>query len=267
MKKRAVTPLFLMVCCFLAEPIEAFAEDSSIKLSACGHHDYPPWNWTSGSEIKGACAEVTKTLFANLGVDVDLTYVGPWKRCQSYIETGRVDINICSFINETRKSYSTFIATPMGFNEQAVFVNKSASFAFQNWQDLAGKKAGMVLGVSIGQRFDRYLKDNTNIERVTTYRQNFHKLFHQRVDFIPVGRFSGLAMLQAFGIKDDIVDLPTSIFTGNLYISMSKKSPYLYLLPEIEKQMQSDDYPVWVKSLLIKYAGVYAKEAQLKPIE
>lgn len=29
-------------------------------VKACGHHDYPPWNWREGQQIVGACADAAK---------------------------------------------------------------------------------------------------------------------------------------------------------------------------------------------------------------
>ncbi len=258
---------FILLLCLSLWPIAAFSQSPSITLKACGHHDYEPWNWQSDNQIKGVCAAVIKTLFAKLAVEVDLTYIGPWKRCQSYIKSGQADINICSFMNEERKTYSEFIDTPMGFNENAVFVKKGREFAFNSWDDLIGKKVGMVLGVSVGEKFDDFLEKNTSIEKVASYKQNFSKLLLERIDFIPIGRFAGLAMLQHLAMQEEIVALPKPIVTGKLYISMSKKSPYLHLLPKVEALMQQDSYNQWVETLLSQYAAIYQRESQQQSLD
>ena len=233
------------------------------KITACGHHDYAPWNWKSGDAIIGACAEITQELFRRVGVETDLKFVGPWQRCQTLIELGTVDVNICSFVNEKRKEYSQYIMTPMGFNENSVFVQKDKTFQFERWEDLAGKKTAMVLGVSIGQEFDEFLKSNTDVILVSTFFQSFHMLARGRVDFIPVGRHSGLAMRDSFGLENEIVALNTPLLSGSLHISMSKKSPHLHLLPAIEQLMQDDGYYKWLDELLKKYTELYAEEYKL----
>lgn len=233
------------------------------KITACGHHDYPPWNWKSGNTIIGACAEITQELFKRAGVETNLKYIGPWGRCQALVDQGTIDVNICSFINARRQEYSRFIPTPMGFNENAVFVRRDRPFSFLKWEDLAGRKTAMVLGVSIGQEFDNFLETETTVVRVSTFFQSFHMLARGRIDFIPVGRHSGLAMRDAFGLEERIIDLPNPLLSGNLYLSMSKKSPYLYLLPAIQKMMQEDGYYTWVNELLKKYTELYAEEYKL----
>lgn len=254
---RAVISFFSTSLVILALTIPCHAKP---QITACGHHDYAPWNWRSGETIIGACAEITEELFKRVGVETDLKFVGPWQRCQALIEQGTVDVNICSFVNEKRKEYSQFIMTPMGFNENAVFVQKGQAFPFERWDDLAKKKTAMVLGVSIGQEFDEFLKSKTDVYRVSTFFQSFHMLARGRVDFIPVGRYSGLAMRNSFGLEDKIIDLKKPLLSGNLHISMSKKSQFLHLLPAIEQLMQDDGYYKWVDSLLKKYTELYAEE-------
>jgi polar amino acid transport system substrate-binding protein len=234
-----------------------YAQDSA---SACGHHDYPPWNWKDGDKIVGVCAEVTETLFAQLGVKVDLSYVGPWKRCQKGLESGKVDINICSFINNQRQAYSTFITSPMGFNENAIFVKKGKEFPYKTWSDLKSKTGAMMLGVSIGKDFDRFAEKNIDIIRVGSNYQAFGLVELERADFTPFGRYSGLALLKSMDQQNNFSVLATPLVKGKLYISMSHKSKYLPLLPELEALMQEESYHHWVNALLEKYTTIYANK-------
>jgi polar amino acid transport system substrate-binding protein len=166
-------------------PISADAQKSQgDTVIACGHPDYPPWNWRKGNKIVGACAEVTEMLFETLGIKVDNKFSGPWKRCQSAVEQGTVDVNICAFINDQRKSYSTFIETPMGFNTTSVFVPKGKEFPFSTWDDLIGLRVVMVRGVSMGQDFDSFIQDNTYVSLVNNRQQAFNFLMLGRADFL-----------------------------------------------------------------------------------
>jgi len=228
--------------------------------SACGHHDYPPWNWKKDQKIVGVCAEVVETLFGKLGVKVDLSYVGPWKRCLKNLEAGQVDINICSFINPKREQYSKFITTPMGYNENAIFVKKGNEFTFNKWSDLKKKHGVMMIGVSIGKEFDHFLEENINITRVGSNRQVFGLLGLDRADFAPYGRYSGRVMLRSIGLHNNFTDLATPVLDGKLYVSMSNKSKHLALLPLIELFMQQPTYNDWVNELLEKYTQIYADD-------
>lgn len=251
---------YLFVIFVLISSISSSLVYSQESISACGHHDYPPWNWEKGGKIVGACAEVTQTLFAKLAVDVDLSYIGPWKRCQREIESGNIDINICSFINPARQRYSKFITTPMGYNENSIFTKKGREFSFSKWSDLNGRVGVMMLGVSIGDKFDRFLEENTKIIRVKNNRQVFGMLARERADFAPYGRYSGAVLLKSIGLEEDFTALKSPVVKGKLYISMSKSSKFLYLLPKIETLMLQPTYDAWVISLLEKYTMIYAND-------
>ncbi|WP_240919923.1 transporter substrate-binding domain-containing protein [Paraglaciecola sp. 20A4] len=223
-------------------------------LKACGHHDYAPWNWLEGDKIVGVCAEVATQLFGDLGYKVDLTYVGPWKRCQQLIEQGDVDLNICSFINLERKNYSVFSKTPMASNENALFVNKERYFDYTGPESLNAKFIGLVHGVSLGSNLDHHLQKNSYVIRVANHQSLFSMLALQRIDAVIVGRQSGQHLLNLYNLNTQIVDVPTPLLTGNLFFSMSKKSPYIGLLNDIEKVLTSEQYRVWLSSLLERYS-------------
>ncbi len=246
----------ILVFVLAISPLGSKAE----QLKACGHSAYAPWNWESNGKVVGVCAEVVETLFNRLGVDVDLTYIGPWKRCQRAVESGDVDVNICAFINEERKTYSRFTETPMGINENAVFVRRGYGFEFNHWDDLKGRVGGMVLGVSIGQHFDDFLAEHVNVVRVRNFETAFRMLAKGRIDFVPSGRYSGMAQLRAWEMSDFIDVLPHPILEGNLYISISNKSPWKSLLPEIDRMLQEPGYAAWVESLFEKYTQIFIQE-------
>ncbi len=223
-------------------------------LKACGHHDYAPWNWLDGDNIVGVCAEVATQLFGELGYHVDLTYVGPWKRCQQLIEQGDVDLNICSFINLERKSYSVFSAIPMATNENALFVNKERYFDYEGPESLNAKFIGLVHGVSLGSTLDNHLLNNSYVIRVANHQSLFSMLALQRIDAVIVGRQSGQHLLNLYDLNTQIVDVPTPLLTGNLFFSMSKESPHIGLLDDVEKVLASEQYRVWLSSLLERYS-------------
>ncbi|WP_028862802.1 substrate-binding periplasmic protein [Psychromonas aquimarina] len=255
--KMSFTPFFLVLL-FLSSP----ASSEQPTLKAIGHHDYAPWNWEKDNQIVGAAAEITAVLFKKAGANIDLTYLGPWKRGQGFVEHGVADINICAFINEQRKAYSVFIETPMGFIEQALFVKKGKEFPFNSWQDLKNKKVALLFGVSLGTKFDDFLNNNVKVFRANNYQLLFRQLKSERIDAVVIGRNSGQAILEAYGFAEDIVSLPNPVLTGKLYISMSKKSNYLHLLPLVEKQMQQQGYYQWVDKLLAKYTYIYQSDYQ-----
>ncbi len=243
-------------------PATAWSAPEQQTLTACGHADYPPWNWRKGEQIVGVCAEITRRVFEAQGLAVDNRYVGPWKRCQAQVKRGAVDVNICAFRNDTRERYSVFMDTPMGVNDTAVFVKAGHEFPFQRWQDLSGKRAAMVLGVSMGQAFDEFMQHNTTLVRVSDQQQAYRMLLGGRVDFVATGRQLGQIQLRQAGMEKDIVSLDTPILSGKLYISMSKQSPYLDHLEVAEKLLNQPGYQEMVRALLEHYSDMYIQDLQ-----
>jgi polar amino acid transport system substrate-binding protein len=197
-------------------------------VKACGHHDYPPWNWKHEREIVGACATVARRAVERLGYRVDLGYVGPWKRCQELVAAGEVDVNICAFRNAERESYSVFAQPRMGQNRVSIFVGRQwrqKERRFDDWQDLSGLRTAVVLGVSMGQAFDEFLAAHTRVQRVATVRQVLLMLDANRIDFVPFGHEAGLMEIERNGLAGRIVPLDKAALVGDLYLSVSKKSP------------------------------------------
>lgn len=253
-KQYFVLPLFLAAFTSLA---------SAREVTACGHHDYPPWNWLHGNEIIGACADVTRSAFKQLGHTVKLAYVGPWKRCQAMIEAGEVDINICSFKNPERESYSRFVGVPMGINSIGVFVKKGNEFPFEKWRDLAGKRSGVVNGVSMGTDFDTFLAKQTTLEMVYDPVLNLRKLEAERIDFTPIGLEAGLLQIRLYGFEGSIVPLPQPVLEGKLYISISNKATDLHRqIPDIEKYLSRPEYEQELSKSLSQHREQYVREVK-----
>jgi polar amino acid transport system substrate-binding protein len=234
-------------------------------VKACGHHDYPPWNWQRGDQIVGACAEVTRRAIERLGYRVDLSYVGPWKRCQAMVASGEVDVNICSFRNAEREAYSVFTEPRMAQNRIAIFVHKpqAAQRRFEGWSDLKGLRSGLVLGVSMGKEFDDFLEQNTHIERVVSMKQTLNMLAMGRVDFAPFGWEAGLIEIERNGLAGRIVPLAQPALVGELYVSVSKKSPLASRVQEIGAYFMRPDYPAELDALLDAYHRLYLDGVRL----
>ena len=241
------------------------ALDASARVvTACGHHDYPPWNWQRDSEIVGACAEVARNVFEHLGHTLKVEYVGPWKRCQAMVQSGAVDVNICSFKNPERMTYSRFIEVPMGTNPIAIFVKKGREFPFAQWSDLAGRRSGIVNGVSMGPEFDHFLATQTRLESAISPVLNLRKLHAERIDFAPLGLEAGQLQILLYGFGDRIVALPNPALEGKLYISISNKSVDLHpLIPAAEKYLAESERKPELKKLLRKYHDLYIQEAEV----
>lgn len=212
--------------------------------TACGHHDYAPWNWQQGNQIVGSCVDIVQRAFASAGVAVRFDYIGPWPRCQALVAAGRVDINICAFRNAEREAYAQFIPVPLGNNEVAAFVRRDAGWVLHGWDDLKGRRVGLVNGVSMGGELDQFLQQHTSIDRTNDFAASLRKLALGRVDVVPFGREAGKLAVARLGLGAQLTDLPTPLLHGQLYISVSKQSRWLLpYLPAVQHYLTAPAYP------------------------
>lgn len=227
-------------------------------IKACGHHDYPPWNWQHDGRIVGACAAVAQRAIERLGYRVDLSYVGPWRRCQAMVRSGEVDVNICAFRNPEREAYSVFAAPRMGQNRIAVFVRSDrAALPFARWDDLKGLRTGLVNGVSMGPEFDRFLDTHTHVDRVQTIESMLKMLVVDRVDIAPFGWEAGTIAIERSGFGGRIVPLQQPALVGELFLSVSQKSPLAARAPEIGQYFARPGYADELRGLLDEYSKLY----------
>ncbi len=212
----------------------ALPAHASQPLIACGHPDYPPFMWQKENKIIGAGPEIATTIFKELGVELISRYVGNWKRCQKEVRLGKVDVFVAAYKTKEREGYADYVPTYFATDPTAVFVWRDRTFEFNTWDDLIGKRIGTNLGGSMGEAFDTFILKHFEQHQVSTRLQNFRKLEAGRIDFHPIGLYSGLLEAAKHGYEGRIVPLKTPINTEYLFFAFSKKSSFKHLLPQVD---------------------------------
>lgn len=246
--------------CLALHGLDASAQSTSLPVvKACGHHDYPPWNWEKGGEIVGACATVTRRAVERLGYRVDLSYVGPWKRCQKMVDSGEVDVNICAFRNPEREATSVIVEPRMGQNSIAVFVRQGAGVprSYAGWDDLKGLRTGLIGGVSMGQEFDSFLIQWTTVDRAPDLHSVLRMLDRGHVDIAPFGLEAGRLAVERLGMSGRIVALDKPALLGDLYVIVSKKSPLAARAKDIGKYFDRGEYRDELAGALAESSRLY----------
>lgn len=242
-----------ILCLLLSTPPMAENE----MLTACGHNDYPPFNWYDGEQYQGVAVDIINRIAEELNIQIELKYVGPWARCLQLVTTGNIDILLAAYATDSRKEFAIFTDSPLSQDRKAVFVWEGQEFTFDSWQDLAGKKAAIQRGVSFGQEFDQFLLDNVTVFQVTDRLQYFQMLKAKRIDFIPTGEFLGLIHAKRAGYEGKVVALKKSLSVGYLYLGLSKKSQYTALMPEINRVFSNTVRPELISELSLRHMKNY----------
>lgn len=222
--------LLLVLLC-IQFPVALHAQ----TLTACGHPFYPPVSWVENGQLKGLGPKVVQLLFHELGHEVKLLANSNWKRCLHEVELGNIDIVVAAYRIPSRTDFLIYTAVPLIADPITLFVNADAPFTFNALDDLQGKSVGLLLGDSFGEAFDHYVLEHSRVEYVSTGQQNFSKLALKRIDFMPIGRLSGLLQLKHLGFDSRIIPLRQILTTEHYYLAIGRHSglePYLPLLDQ-----------------------------------
>lgn len=228
---RAVS-LWLLI--LISLPVSAATKN----LKACGHPFYPPVSWTSDHQLHGLAAEVSRQIFSELGYQITFVADYLWKRCLREVELGNADIVVAAYRIPSRESFLEFSQQPVIADHVALFINNDNPIDFNSLDDIKGKTVGLLLGDSFGHQFDQFLLQHTEIEFVARNHQNFAKLAHQRIDFMPLGRLSGQLQSQKLGYHPQISPLDLRVATEYYYLAIGRKSGLAEHLPYINKRLE-----------------------------
>ncbi|PAV72566.1 hypothetical protein WR25_23098 [Diploscapter pachys] len=204
--------LSVWLSCLLAViPLHGLATDSCKHLTATGNPEYPPYLWRdphNPEQLIGANADLLKEVAKDLGLVVDVVYVGPWSRAQEEVSSGRIDMLAGYFRTQARELLTDFISPPFLFNSSVVWVRKGEGFAYSDWSDLKGRRGGTLVNNSHGQAFDDYARAQLHLEAVPSATQAFQKLLFRRSDYVIFEQYPGMALARTLGKEKELERLP-----------------------------------------------------------
>lgn len=236
------------------------------RLKACGNDEYPPWNWSVGGELIGACVDIAQRAFATKGYSLDVTYVGPWSRCQALLEAGRVDVSVCAIPTPSRFYSFNVIQPEMGSNEIYPYVHAKSDIDIRKASDLYGKRIGVIRGTLVGEPLDTQLRANSKLIETTSSEALWSLLLLRRVDVVIHGRESGSLQLKQLGIQDRVIQVPTMLTQASLNIMVSKKSRFVDEILsdsfEIGRFLTHPDYQIKLAMSLKLHADLYLQSSR-----
>jgi polar amino acid transport system substrate-binding protein len=232
-------------------------------LTASGHPQYPPIMWKEKNTIVGVGPELVTLLFKDLNVRVKSPYKGGWDKVQEEAKQGKVDVLVGLYPTEERKKYFEY-SSPYAKDPVVIFVAKGKAFPYAKWDDLVGKKGTTTVGDSFGEAFDKFIAEKLTVTRSAKVEENFSKLIDGRADYFIFAMYSGLFESRRLGISDKVEYLPVNASVENFCIGISRKSPFVKYLPEINKKLNDLIANGTVDRLIEKYSDQYKKSVSNK---
>jgi polar amino acid transport system substrate-binding protein len=206
----------------------ARADETCTRIVATGHPDYPVMAFKGGDRIKGAAPLLIKVPF-------DSKYMGSWSEAQSATREGNADMIIGVYYNDERAQYLEYVEPPFAYDPVQVFVANDDPFEFKGQDDLIGKKGVANEGESFGTTFDAFLKDKLTVTRVDGLPAAFDALLSGDADYVVAAYYPVTAELVRLQLDDKIQPLEPELFSEELFVAFSKKSPCVALSPKFGK--------------------------------
>ena len=217
----------LLVIFTYAASASAFANEACKSLSATGNPEYPPYLWRDPKDenrLIGANADLMQLLAKELGVTIDVKYMGPWGRVQEEAKLGHVDLLAGAFFTLPRLDYMDYFHPAFRETRTVVLTRESTSFPYKKWSDLVGHQGITVINNSFGEQFDRYAKESLKISMVPSLEQALKMLSLSRADYVIYEEDPALAYAAKLNIGGLKV-LSSAITNEGLHLTMSHKSP------------------------------------------
>lgn len=220
--------LILFLCCMPA----VSADRPLIITSALSAQ---PDAWVKDGRIVGASVELMKLIFNELDISIE-SKVQPWARSLKDLERGTVDANLTIFYTDERAKYIVF-SEPYAVAGTFVFTKRGNEFAFKSWNELIGKKGGVIRGDIQNKEFNYFAQKNLDLFPVDTIVQVQRMLIAGRVDYALYSKNPFIIEAKKNHLLEEISLLPIPISSENVHIGLSKNSPFVEYVPLINEKI------------------------------
>jgi polar amino acid transport system substrate-binding protein len=205
----------------------ADAAEACKHMVVSGNPEYPPFLWhdpDDNTHLIGANADLMQMVAKELGITIEIDYVGPWGRVQEETKLGHVDMIAGAFFTLPRLEYMDYMYPPFRETRTVIWTRKDSKLNYTKWKDLVGLQGVTVIDNSFGENFDRYAKASLKINTVASLEQALEMLNLGRVNYLIYEEDPGLAYAAKMNIQN-LKTMSTSVSNEDLYLTISHKSP------------------------------------------
>lgn len=196
-------------------------------LVATGNPEYSPYLWrdpADDSRLIGANADLMQLLSKEIGLPIEVKYMGSWARVQEQAKSGRVDLIAGAFFTLPRLEYMDYFHPAFRSTRTVIWTPAKNTFTYKTWSDLKGRKGLTVINNSFGEGFDRYAKEFLQIDEVSQLEQAFRMLGVGRAQYIVYEEDPGRALAAKLGY-DALKTSSVAVSNEGLHLTLSHQSP------------------------------------------
>lgn len=168
-----------MKCCAIFLFLLSFTSSSMGETLEFVFSDFPPFEYTENGSPTGINTDIIEEACNRL--DVTPVFIKlPWKRALEYAKKGRADAVFSLFKNDERNRYYNFTKENINKVRMVVITNRESNIKINSMEDMNGKRVGVYLGSSYGERFDG--SDQIEKDPATTNESLLRMLAAKRTD-------------------------------------------------------------------------------------
>lgn len=210
---------------------------ASQPLVVTGNPEAPPIVWEKRDKLVGVGPEIATRILGSLQVPFTIKPTGSWAQVQENAKNGTVDLVVSAYDNAERRQYMNY-SLPYLESPVVIVVKRGKSFPFTAWKDLIGKKGVANTGESFGEEFDTFIKDKLDVTYVP-YERAFQMMALDTADYLIVDLYPAIIYSKLLNAENKVEFLDAPATTQFFHMTISKKSPYTKLMPQINVQIKA----------------------------
>lgn len=217
----------LLIGLVLAFPLVSAAEDSLNVTVGINHA--PPYRVVTDEAVTGLYVDIFNEIADR--IDWNVRYVeAPFRRILRMMQNGDIDVMLGPLKTDEREEIMAFVA-PVFPPESKLFFYHRDENRITEYNDLYGKKIGVLSGSSYFERFDN---DEALIkEPIARYENLMRMLELDRLDIVVAPELVGLHTVSEFDIGASVS--PYQVPGDHSYIAISRTSPLLSRQGQVRK--------------------------------
>lgn len=205
-------------------------------LVVTGNPEAPPIVWEKGGRLVGVGPIAAGRILERLQVPFIIKPAGTWAQALEKAKNGSIDLIVSAYENKTRREYMDY-SEPYLKSPVVIVVRKGECFACSAWNGLAGKKGAANTGESFGEEFDTYIREKLDVT-YAPYQRIFEMLNDGTVDYLIMDLYPAIIYSKLLNAEDKIEYLDSPATVQSFHMTVSKKSPYVDLLPKINSEIK-----------------------------
>ncbi len=232
------------LCLFFVSPLLA------APLVVTGSPESPPICWEKHDILAGVGPALATKILTELNVEYTLSPRGTWQQVQDKAKAGTVDMLVSAYDNNERRAYMDY-SVPYLKSPVVIVVKKGDKFTLSSWKSLVGKKGVANTGESFGEKLDEFIKSDLQVT-YAPYERAFKMLAEDVADYMIIDLYPALVYSKLLQAEDKIEFLDKPVTVQYFHMTISKKSSYVKLMPEINKIINKLKEDKYIKRLAVE---------------